>query len=103
VSLTTDQVAPLLGITAPGVRKLVQRGILEPIRRGTRPLHFDEQVVADLQQARWRAQQRAAGSQLDDTWAEIDDLVAAQVRAVSRCGHAEPSRNQVEGPAFPAE
>lgn len=98
MSLTTAEVAPILGIGEPAVRKLVERGKLRPIRAGARPLRFTEEAVATLLRSRWWKQQREADrSQLDDAWAEIDGLVAAQVSDVSRSGHAEPSRNQVEG------
>lgn len=40
-SLTSDQVAALLGVSQAAVRKMVERGELEPLRRGARPLRFD--------------------------------------------------------------
>jgi excisionase family DNA binding protein len=97
VSLTTPEVATALGIGEPAVRKLVQRGRLAPLRPGARPLRFHEAAVAALLPTSWRRQQRTNRSQVDDAWAEIDGLVAAQVSGVSRCGHAEPSRERSEG------
>lgn len=95
MSLTTAETAARLRLSEPAVRKLVERHQLEPIRRGARPLEFAEPEVDAYQQRRWREQQRR--SQLSDAWAETMDLVAAQVSGVSRCGHAQPSRNPVVG------
>jgi excisionase family DNA binding protein len=95
VSLTTTEVAGVLGIGPPAVRQLARRGQLAPERPGSRPLRFAEHAVAALLQSRWWRQQRR--SQISDAWAEVDAMLAAQVSGVSRCGHAEPSRDQVEG------
>lgn len=97
MSLTTDEVAAVLDCGTATVRKLVQRGHLRPIRPGARPLRFTEQAVNALRTRRWSAQARANRSRHGDTLDEVDRLLAAQVSGVSRCGHAQPSLDQVEG------
>ncbi len=84
MSLTTAKTAEILGVPEATVRQWAHRGKLPPIRRGTRPLQFDEAVVEAFQARLWRAQQRAAGSRIGRLAAEFDRLVAAQVACVSR-------------------
>lgn len=84
MSLTTAETATILGVPEPTIRKWVQRGKLQPRRRGTRPLTFDEAVVASFRALRWRQEQRRIGSRLGDACREFDRLVAAQVSGVSR-------------------
>lgn len=49
--LTTDEAALVAGVSPEVVRKWVQRGQLEPVRPGARPLRFRE---ADVHQVRWQ-------------------------------------------------
>ncbi len=84
MSLTTAQAATVLGVPEATVRQWAHRGKLPPIRRGTRPLQFDEAVVEAFRRRQWRAQQRAAARWIRHAAAEFDRLVAAQVSAVSR-------------------
>ncbi len=97
MSLTTAQAGTVLGVPEPTIRQWVHRGKLAPIRRGTRPLLFDQAAVDAIQAGQWRAQQRAAASWIGHAAAEYEEQVAADLRVVSRCGHAQPSREPVEG------
>lgn len=87
MSLTTAELARETGYTEAGIRKLVQRGHIHPLRRGTRPLLFDDTVAAALKQSQWRTQQRAAAGWIGAVCVEFDRLVAAQVRGMSRYAH----------------
>jgi excisionase family DNA binding protein len=70
--LTTQEVAAMLRITSSGVRMLVARGRLNPVKRGARPLMFQaldvERLVAQRQPTWHKADVAAA-------WAEVDALV----------------------------
>lgn len=99
MSLTTAEAGAVLGVPEPTIRQWVHRGKLAPIRRGARPLLFAEDAVDALQAGQWRAQQRFAAAWIRDAAAEYEELVAADLRVVSRCGHAQPSRDPVEGRA----
>lgn len=82
MSLTTTEAATRLHIGEPAVRQMVRRRQLEPLRRGARPLEFDEAEVERALQRQWREQQRR--SQLGDAWAECVRLLAGQAQCVSR-------------------
>lgn len=97
MSLTTAEVGRVLGVPEGTVRQWAHRGKLSPIRRGTRPLLFDEATVEAFQAQRWRAEQRAAASWIRHAVAELERLVACDQGRLSRCGHAQPSRGPVEG------
>jgi excisionase family DNA binding protein len=84
MSLTTAEVGRVLDVPEATVRQWAHRGKLPPIRRGTRPLLFDEATVEAFQAQRWRAEQRAASRWIRPVVAEYERLVAAQVSAVSR-------------------
>lgn len=44
-SVTSEQVAALLGVSQAAVRKMVERGTLQPLRPGARPLRFDPDTL----------------------------------------------------------
>lgn len=69
----------MLGLTPSGVRMLVARGKLRPVRRGARPLRFLRADVVELQRAR---RDEAWNAEVDDTYAEYDAELASQVRGV---------------------
>lgn len=98
MSLTTAEVGRVLGVPEGTVRQWAHRGKLTPIRRGTRPLLFDEAAVEAFQARRWRAEQRAAASWIRHAVAQFERLVAVQVSGVSRYpGRQSPPSMQVEG------
>lgn len=74
--MTTSETAAELGIGESGVRMLVQRGQLAPVRPGAKPLRFRESEVWRLQQQRARADERARVE------AAYDDALAPQVSGV---------------------
>lgn len=56
---TTPEVAALLGISSAGVRQLVHRGRLHPVRGGGRPLRFRWLDVERLRVSRTSAVERS--------------------------------------------
>lgn len=64
----------MLGLTTSGLRTLVERGSLVPIRPGARPLMFHAAAVFDLQVERRTAVERAWH---DSLWAAVDLVLAA--------------------------
>lgn len=58
-TLTTDEVAALVGVTPQAVRTWVMRGDLEPVRRGAKPLRFDQDQVVEMVLARTTPARRA--------------------------------------------
>ena len=71
--LRSEQVASLLGVTTSAVRKMVQRGLLRPERRGARPLTFCLDEV-------WRVERERAGQEriefARDIWSQVDEELA---------------------------
>lgn len=49
--VTTDEAAELAGVSTSTIRTWVMRGLLEPVRRGAKPLRFDYDKVAEVQLA----------------------------------------------------
>lgn len=78
-TMTTREAGQALGIGGSGVRMLVQRGDLHPVRRGARPLRFNQAEVWRLQSARRSVTERAAIQALH---AEADAVLASQVSGV---------------------
>jgi len=80
--MTTTEVAHRLRLTTGAVRKLVQRGTLTPVRPGARPLRFQEADIWRLERARLTEIRR---TEIRDTYAEVDAVLASQVSGMSRC------------------
>lgn len=79
MKLTSSEAAAILGIGASGLRMLVKRGQLTPIRAGAHPLEFHAVDVFDLQVAR-RTQREHA--EISSVWSEVDAALASQVSGV---------------------
>lgn len=62
MTLTADELAADVGVSGACIRKWVQRGKLDPVCRGSRPLMFTEMAVAE---ARWLAMSDADRARLD--------------------------------------
>jgi predicted site-specific integrase-resolvase len=60
--LTIDEAAEELGISTAGVRKLVERGELKPLRRKAKPSRF---WLLDVAEAKARRMSRAEHDRLD--------------------------------------
>lgn len=78
-TLTSAEAALALGVGTGGVRMLVQRDKLTPIRRGARPLRFHAQDVVALRRDRLTSAER---TEIDDMYAEADAELASQVRGM---------------------
>lgn len=76
MTMTTSEAAAELGIGESGVRMLVRRGQLAPVRPGAKPLRFADAEVWRLQQLRARADERARVE------AAYDTALAPQVSGV---------------------
>ena len=74
-TLDIDDAATALDISTTHLRKLVQRGIITPIRAGARPLRFHTGDVYRLQVARRTPEQVRWH---DTLWAQVDSLLADQ-------------------------
>lgn len=72
MTLTSTEAAEALGIKAPALWKLVERGRLVPIRPGAKPLTFWAKDVYDLQVER---RTLAEIAEHDALWAEVDRLL----------------------------
>lgn len=70
--LTTADAAAMLGITEQGVRKLVERGCLEPLSRGARPLSFWVSDVAELEFQRRSPAERERVARLARAFLDTD-------------------------------
>jgi hypothetical protein len=77
VIVTSAEAAALLGVGSTGLRMLVLRGQLTPIRPGARPLLFRAADVWELQVSRLTAAERAERAEL---WAEVDAIRAGSAR-----------------------
>lgn len=56
------------GVTESTIRSWVLRGYLEPVRRGAKPLRFDEQALAQCAAERMS---KAEHERLDTLWAQV--------------------------------
>lgn len=79
MTLTSSEAADVLGISTGGMRMLVARQTLRPIRPGAHPLRFHALDVYELQVRRRTVRERAEHEAL---WAEVDTLLASQVSGV---------------------
>jgi hypothetical protein len=79
VILTISEAAAELGISTAGVRKMVMRREIEPLRRAARPLRFWLMDVADAKARRLGADEDARLDMLAAAWA-----LACDDEAVSR-------------------
>lgn len=68
ITVTTDEAAAMLGITPAGVRRMVLRGTLTPVRPGAKPLQFDETQVWALQRTRMTPEVRSRLAELAALW-----------------------------------
>jgi len=73
VTLTSAEAAEALDIEATGLRGLVHRGRLAPIRSGAKPLTFWAKDVYDLQVER---RTKAEVAWQEALWAEYDRVLA---------------------------
>ena len=52
MTITSAEAAAILGLTTSGIRTLVERGKMAPVRPGAHPLRFVREVVIELEWAR---------------------------------------------------
>lgn len=64
MTVTTDEAAQIAGVSPVTIRQWVVRGDLEPVQRGTKPLHFHYDDIARVQRekrpATWERRHAAA-------------------------------------------
>jgi hypothetical protein len=79
MKLTSGEAAAVLDIGLSGLRMLVKRGKLTPIKAGAHPLEFHAVDVFDLQVARRTPREQA---EINSVWSEVDATLAPQVSGV---------------------
>ncbi len=72
MTLTSAEAAEVLGVNAPALWKLVERGRLTPIRPGAKPLTF---WAADVYELQVQRRTKAEIAEHDALWAEVDRLL----------------------------
>ncbi len=70
IVLTITEAAAQVGVSEATIRSWVMRGHLEPLRRGAKPLRFNEADVTACARARMTA---ADHDRLDALWAKVLD------------------------------
>lgn len=68
MTLTTEDLCREFGVAASSVRSWVERGWIEPVRRGARPLRFREDDVAVFRRERLPEQERERLRRLAEAW-----------------------------------
>ena len=69
-TLPIDEAAEQVGVAEATLRKWVMRGYLEPVRRGAKPLRFDEVELARCAADRLSAAEHV---RLDALWTRVID------------------------------
>lgn len=67
-TMPIDEAARQIGVSESTLRTWVLRGHLEPVRRGAKPLRFDEDALAEAVVNRMS---KAEHARLDAMWAEV--------------------------------
>lgn len=75
MTITTAEVADMLGVTPSRVRQLVMEGELEPCVRGSKPLTFREAEVVEYELANRRERDRVA--RLAEAWRAVPRAAAS--------------------------
>lgn len=68
ITLPMAEAAAQCGVSESTIRSWVLRGYLEPVRRGAKPLRFDEQALAQCAADRMS---KAEHARLDALWANV--------------------------------
>lgn len=69
-TMAMSEAAAHLGVTEATIRSWVLRGYLEPVRRGARPLRFDDMALARCAAKRMS---KAEHDRLDALWTQVLD------------------------------
>lgn len=73
LTITLDEAAEQLGISPATIRSWVLRGHLEPLNRGSRPLHFRASDVWDCAARRRSTEERERLDRLAKAWSDTPD------------------------------
>ncbi len=73
MTVTTDQAAALVAVSPTTVRSWVLRGLLEPVRRGAKPLRFRPEDVWRCARDRLTAAESARLDTLAEQWSRTCD------------------------------
>ena len=68
ITLAISEAAIQCGVTEATIRKWVMRGHIEPVRRGAKPLRFDESALARCAAERMSSAEHA---RLDALWTQV--------------------------------